>query len=223
MSLHMSSLDSGVFQTRVRSARTKPGWVKHFPRAHGGGPILRAPWPREPRRDCSSRFLSHLPCAHVASQPLQLLASLRRFVFPNAVICVASEHEADLPRGAALLLGKLGSAGQRKCAGSRGNAGVCGPGSQSSSAVGVAGPDTTRPHAQLSSQVGPCVLITLLHVPAAPSFVELSGDHCGAPSSVGRCPASLGCLPHFPFSSNFLTFFRLKAYTVLLLTHLWKW
>lgn len=120
-------------------------------------------------------------------------------------------------------LGKLGSAGQRKCAGSRGNAGVCGPRSRSSSAVGVAGLDTTRPHAQLSSQVGPCDLITLLHVPAAPSFVELSGDHCGAPSSVGRCPASLGCLPHFSFFSKFLTFFRLKAYTVLLLTHLWKW
>ena len=30
---------------------------------------------------------------------------LRHFIFPNAVICVASEHKADLPQGAALLLG----------------------------------------------------------------------------------------------------------------------
>ena len=92
---------------------------------------------------------------------------LRCFVFPNAVICVASEHKADSPEVQPCFLGwrrrwwglgKLGSAGQRKCAGNRGDASVRGPCSRSSSVVGVVGPDTARPHAQLSSQEGPCAL-----------------------------------------------------------------
>lgn len=136
---------------------------------------------------------------------------LRRFVFPNAVTCAASEHKADSPEGQPCFLGwrrqwwglgKLGSAGQRKCAGSRGDAGVPGPRSRSSSVVGVAGPDTARPRAQLGSQERPCVLITLLHVPAAAHLPLIRGAEWG-PLRGSELSRQMSCLPGLPSSFFF--------------------
>ena len=136
---------------------------------------------------------------------------LRCFVFPNAVICVASEHKADSPEVQPCFLGwrrrwwglgKLGSAEQRKCAGNRGDASVRGPCSRSSSVVGVVGPDTARPHAQLSSLEGPCVLITLLHIPAAAHLPLIHGAEW-RPLRGSELSWQVSCLPGLPSSLFF--------------------